>query len=62
MIKNKTLYLITNELFKVEVEKILDKYKAFNYFNFIDLNLINIATQECMNLGIDKSLWTPHYN
>ena len=36
-------------------------YKADKFFNYIDANIINLQTTECINLDVDMSGLTKHY-
>lgn len=44
-----------------EEKRIIEKFKAHDFFNFIDQNLINRKTQECINLGNTDNKCSEHY-
>lgn len=50
-----------NESLRIEIRKVVRSFRADSIFNYIDPNLINLNTIECINLGIDLSGLTEHY-
>lgn len=52
---------LRNELLKTEINNVLQLYKADKFFNYIDANVINLQTTECINLDVDMSGLTKHY-
>ncbi|MGY3805428.1 hypothetical protein ACWNT8_15295 [Pigmentibacter ruber] len=52
---------LRNEILKNDINNVLQMYKADKFFNYIDANVINLQTTECINLDIDMSGLTKHY-
>ncbi|WGL60718.1 hypothetical protein QEJ31_03755 [Pigmentibacter sp. JX0631] len=52
---------LRNEILKNDINNVLQMYKADKFFNYIDANVINLQTTECINLDIDISGLTKHY-
>ena len=51
-----------NEYLTEEVRKLILLEKAWNYFNYIDPNIINRNTQECINFGDKNNLCSIFYS
>ncbi len=58
---NRIYTLFQNENLKNEIRKVVRVFKADKLFNYIDPNLVNLNTVECINLGNDLSGLTDHY-
>jgi hypothetical protein len=58
---NRIYTFFQNENLKNEVRKVVRVFKADKFFNYIDPNLVNLNTIECINLGSDSSGLTDYY-
>ncbi|KAB8030648.1 hypothetical protein [Fluviispira multicolorata] len=55
------ILIFKNECIKNSIHEILLRNKAYEYFHYIDPNVVNMKTGECINLGIDKIGLTDYY-
>ena len=58
---NRIYTFLQNENLRNEIRKVVRTFKADKFFNYIDPNLINLNTVECINLGSDSSGLTDYY-
>ncbi|MBX9839728.1 hypothetical protein [Silvanigrella sp.] len=62
MENSKRIYIhLRNEYLKSELKKVIRTYKADRFFNYIDANIIDLFTTQCINLGSDLTGLTDHY-
>ncbi|RDB36077.1 MAG: hypothetical protein DCC88_06745 [Spirobacillus cienkowskii] len=52
---------LQNKHIRDELRKVVRTFKADKFFNYIDPNIINTETLECINFGSDYSGLTSHY-
>lgn len=58
---NKIYAILHNRSLMNDIKNIVRIFKAERIFNYIDLNLINLETVECINFGNDLSGLTDYY-